>query len=225
MILTLVLLHKYKSELKKYYSTVARQDLSWLVLIIYAFLFMWLVDLSNFLLNIFVGINAFVTRILSITSLSINLIFAVWIVFKALKHPQVLGITNEITAITKYEKSGLTREKSKEYADQIENYMKSAKPFLRPSLTISDLSFELDIPPRYLSQVLNESLNRSFFDYVNHYRIEEAKKMMKDGLNSRKTILEILYDSGFNSKSVFNATFKKYTEMTYRVQKIGLKFS
>ena len=67
--------------------------------------------------------------------------------------------------------------------------------------------------PRWLSQIINEELNKNFYDLVNYYRIEEAKKLLVS-VNGERTILDIAYDVGFNTKSSFNRAFKKQTRMT-----------
>jgi YesN/AraC family two-component response regulator len=91
--------------------------------------------------------------------------------------------------------------------------MDKEKPYLNPTLTLKELSTELSIPSRYLSQIINEHMQSNFYDYISKYRIEEAKKLLSD-LSCDKTVLEILYEVGFNSKSSFNTAFKKFTGIT-----------
>ncbi|MBN1272090.1 MAG: AraC family transcriptional regulator [Candidatus Aminicenantes bacterium] len=62
--------------------------------------------------------------------------------------------------------------------------------------------------------LFTKCLGVNFFDFVNKYRVEEAKKLFLDVSNNSRSILEQLFDAGFNSKSVFNRVFKKYTGMT-----------
>ena len=83
-----------------------------------------------------------------------------------------------------------------------------------PSLSLNDLAGKLLMSPRILSQVINGSMNQNFFDFVNSYRIEEAKRILLDPSSQHKTILEILYEVGFNSKSVFHSAFKKHANTT-----------
>jgi YesN/AraC family two-component response regulator len=88
------------------------------------------------------------------------------------------------------------------------------EPFLNPELTLKQLASELKIPERLLSGLINQYRNQNFYDFVNNYRISKAQKMLTDETSKRKTVLEILYDSGFNSKSSFNQVFKKTTGLT-----------
>jgi AraC-like DNA-binding protein len=92
--------------------------------------------------------------------------------------------------------------------------MNSERPYLNPAISINQLAQKLEILPRYLSQIINEKLNKNFFDLMNSYWIEEAKKMLTEDTGERLTILTILYDTGFNSKSSFNAAFKRHTHLT-----------
>jgi AraC-like DNA-binding protein len=65
-----------------------------------------------------------------------------------------------------------------------------------------------------LSQVINDLLNYNFNDLINSYRVEEAKKMLKDEGMSNFTIASIAYECGFNTLSAFNVAFKKFTGLT-----------
>ncbi len=72
----------------------------------------------------------------------------------------------------------------------------------------------LKVQPRQLSQVINSTFRKNFFDFINQYRIEEARQLFSDPAQASKTILEILYQVGYNSKSAFNTAFKKQTGQT-----------
>ena len=70
------------------------------------------------------------------------------------------------------------------------------------------------MPARDLSQALNGVLGVSFSDFVNGYRVDEAKRLLRDPARQDDTILAVLYDAGFNSKSAFNRVFKLRTGET-----------
>jgi len=114
----------------------------------------------------------------------------------------------------KYRRSGLTEEQANEYLTRLQDYMQSAKPFLDPELTIKDIADHLNISRHYITQIINEKLNKNFFQWINDYRIEEVKKLLLDPKYNHLTIVALAYDCGFNSKSAFNAIFKKGTGMT-----------
>ncbi|GGC76397.1 hypothetical protein GCM10011387_32730 [Pedobacter quisquiliarum] len=92
--------------------------------------------------------------------------------------------------------------------------MKTSEPYLNPSLTIKDLAEKLTIPVKDLSTLINLYMDKHFFDFINEYRIEKAKEVLRDPLQKDLTILEILYKVGFNSKSSFSTSFKKHTGTT-----------
>jgi len=100
------------------------------------------------------------------------------------------------------------------FKNKIVEYMNMEKPHLNPDLTIETLAEQLQCSPRKLSQVLNNELDANFFNFINTYRIEEAKIQLGNPQQQERTILEILYDVGFNNKSAFNRVFKEYTHLT-----------
>lgn len=113
-----------------------------------------------------------------------------------------------------YAKSSLTKEESQEQLKRLRVYMQDEKPYLDGKLSLNQVAEKLEISPNHLSQVINENLNRNFFDFVNSYRVELVKQKLADPANERFTILALAYDSGFSSKSSFNEVFKKFTQMT-----------
>ena len=114
----------------------------------------------------------------------------------------------------KYRKSALNGEQSEKIVERLTRLMEKEKPYLEMGLTLPMLSNMLDVSPNHLSQVINRKLNKSFFDFVNAYRVEEAKKALVSPGTNRFSILGIAMDVGFNSKSAFYTAFKKQTGMT-----------
>jgi YesN/AraC family two-component response regulator len=92
--------------------------------------------------------------------------------------------------------------------------MENEKLFLDGDLTLQKLAERLAIPAQHLSQVINERLDQTFSDFINKYRVEEAKRRLLDPKTQHYTVLAIGEEVGFNSKSSFNAVFKKYTNTT-----------
>lgn len=154
---------------------------------------------------------------------SAALFITCWLVMKALNHPELFRGINSKLQLTKNilpeieEKSQPENAKDDLTSSQIsklKQYMVENEPFLDPSLTIQELSNQIDIPVRDLSVLINHKMDQHFFDFVNEYRIQKAMKILKDESKSQLTVLEILYEVGFNSKSSFNTSFKKYTNLT-----------
>ncbi|GAA5022539.1 hypothetical protein GCM10011506_00700 [Marivirga lumbricoides] len=101
-----------------------------------------------------------------------------------------------------------------ERIDRLHQYMVAEEPYLDPSISIQDLSDKIDMPARELSVLINHKIGLHFFDYINSYRIKKATALLKDPDKKAFTVLEILYEVGFNSKSSFNTAFKKHTGTT-----------
>ncbi|MEO1053463.1 MAG: helix-turn-helix transcriptional regulator [Bacteroidota bacterium] len=114
----------------------------------------------------------------------------------------------------KYLRSGLLPNEAARYEKELMAYVLSKKPYKNSNLSLKDLSQAVSIPTNHLSQVLNERVGMNFYDFVNYHRIEEAKQLLSDSDKADFTILEVAYESGFNSKSTFNTAFKKHTKMT-----------
>ncbi len=86
--------------------------------------------------------------------------------------------------------------------------------FLRPELVLSDLANELGLSNKQTTELLNTELQTNFYDFVNHYRVEEAKRRIHSGEYNHLTLLAIGLEAGFQSKSSFNRVFKKITGLS-----------
>jgi AraC-like DNA-binding protein len=127
-------------------------------------------------------------------------------------------------AANKYKTVSIDRVRAEKAVADIQRLMNEQKLYLNPDLTLKDLARKLNLHNNYLSRVLNEYFRQSYSDFINEFRISEAMKMLGNPDHRDRTILEIMYETGFYSKSVFNTAFKKLTGKTpsaYRRQKLG----
>ncbi|MEW7292022.1 helix-turn-helix domain-containing protein [Aquimarina sp. 2304DJ70-9] len=144
--------------------------------------------------------------------LSTAFLFSVVIIFLsvwALNNPWIFKIRTE-----KYMKSPLNNEKSLAYLNQLNSLMDHERLFLDPDLTLVKLSAKLGITSKQLSQVINQTKNENYSQYIASYRITEAKRLLLLPEYKNYKISAIAYESGFNSISSFNAAFKKITHTT-----------
>jgi AraC-like DNA-binding protein len=92
--------------------------------------------------------------------------------------------------------------------------MENEKLYQETELTLHQLAAKLEVPTYMVSQALNEGMKKNFYDLVNGYRVEEAKRLLLDSDNRNYTILSVGFEAGFNSKTTFNTVFKKFTGLT-----------
>lgn len=227
MILSIRMVLRFRQIVKENYSNINKRNYKWILQLTFVIVY---IVLSGLLLNILrFGVDEAYEGILIYFFAPINIAFLIWLIYKALSQPQLFnGIDANIILLKEYlkekeqqvktlDKANLVENSTlqgSELKSRLENFMNTEEPFLNPSLTIFDLAKGLDLSTMELSAFLNRNLNRNFFDFVNEYRIKKAMKILQDSYKKELTILEILYEVGFNSKSSFNTAFKKYTNKT-----------
>jgi len=126
---------------------------------------------------------------------------------------KTISNSDKETKPLRYKKSSLSEVQKQEYMNLILDYMNTEKPYLVSELTLKELSIKLEISKHHFSEVLNMSFGKNFYGFINLFRVEEAKKIIKNDTNNI-TMLAIAYDSGFNSKASFNRVFKEITGTT-----------
>lgn len=215
-----MILRKAKKIYLENYAGASMESLNWLfqfTIALSAFYFIALVK------NIFKFTEyPHISAGLKIGLLLFELLIIFWYLYKALNNPGLfrtidskLKLVEDI--ISEEKNSGQLAINEKDHSEELlklQHYMREGKPFLNPSLTIQDVSAAVEVPVRDLSLLINHTLEQHFYDFVNSYRIENAMDILKDQTKSKLTVLEILYDVGFNSKSSFNTAFKKHTGTT-----------
>ncbi len=108
----------------------------------------------------------------------------------------------------------LAQNEETKIINKLNNIMEGEKLYLDSELSLPVLSDKIEVPLYLLSKVINQSLKKNFSEFVNSYRINEAKKKLIDNKFSHLSIAGIAYDCGFNSLSTFNTFFKKHTNTT-----------
>lgn len=108
-----------------------------------------------------------------------------------------------------YARSGVSSGEAADYMRRLRELMETEQPWRDGQLTLPDLAERLALTPHNLSEVINSQSGSNFYDLVNGYRVEEAKRLLRDPEYRNLTVLAIAEESGFNSKSTFNSYFKK----------------
>ncbi|UTW64737.1 tetratricopeptide repeat protein [bacterium SCSIO 12741] len=105
--------------------------------------------------------------------------------------------------------SVLSKDELEKHLASIQQALVEEKLYLDPSLNLKQLAQEINLHPNKLSWLINEKFGKNFNEYINEYRLHAFKEMALDASNNHLTLLGMAYESGFNSKSVFNSFFKK----------------
>ncbi len=208
---TFNLLKKHSVNIKDRFSFLEQINLNWLKKITVMTMIIWALGIVIEVLQIF-DLNASVQAVVPI-SIAI-LIYAMG--YMGLRQPEIFSgaAETETRELRKYERSGLKKQKSQEIHRKLIHLMETKKKYTDSNLKLSQLARMVATNPNHLSQVINEERQQNFYDFVNWYRIEEAKRMIADPSQQEVTLLFIAYSVGFNSKSAFNTAFKKNTGMT-----------
>ncbi|WP_282079141.1 helix-turn-helix domain-containing protein [Aquimarina algiphila] len=211
-------LKKYKQLLLENYSNKSAFNYKWLyqLLIILSIIFSFSFFKQAYK---FYGTNIEILNTLRIMLTLVLLVFLTWIVLKSMyypnlfrnintKHVSIKGIVKENNIVH------IVNKNAKDDINRLLIFMKKEEPYLDATLTLQKLAEQLGLPNRTLSVLINHNLNQRFFDFINQFRIEKAKKMLLNSNNAKLTIQQIMYDVGFNSKSSFYTAFKKETGVT-----------
>jgi adenylate cyclase len=101
-----------------------------------------------------------------------------------------------------------------EFTEKLLRFVKEETPFLNPELSLRLLADQVEIHPNQVSWILNEQVGKNFNEFINHFRVEHFKQLALDPSNSHISLIGLAFESGFNSKTVFNTFFKKEVGMT-----------
>lgn len=208
-------IYQYRKVLHQNYSQSQLINLKWLEWAIAIFCIILFSDMLQLLLGYVAG--EFISQLFLLFTFLLLLFFVSMVVFKGLQHPQLFsGISDEQdnSPIKKYKYSVLEEDDIQEWKQKLFDFIQQEKPQHQEKLTLKDLALQLGLPTKNLSQVINQGFEQNFSDFINSFRIEEAKERFKNPKDEKETVLEVMYEVGFNSKSSFNAIFKQKTGLT-----------
>jgi AraC-like DNA-binding protein len=217
-ILSMLLFKKLDINIFNYFSSYENVNLDWLRKLVYTFGTIWTV------LMIFVTVHHVFQMFSWIfcthgSSLSLSA-FIILIGYFGLKQKEIFihypdqNIEYVTEPKTKYTGIFFKEAEIEHYVNKLKHFMATQKPYLEADLSLPELANKLEIPSHHLSRIINEQFDVNFFDFVNHYRIEEVKSRIGNPEFDNISLLGIAFDSGFNTKSAFNRVFKKMTGFT-----------
>ncbi|AXT49738.1 AraC family transcriptional regulator [Aquimarina sp. BL5] len=211
-------LKKYKLLLLESYSNNNNFNYKWLYQLTLLLSFIFIFSSAKQIYK-YVGDDIEVLNMMRIILTLLLLGFLSWIVLKSMYYPELFrSIDTKHLLVKKLIETSPNKQTSDDkfviQIEKLQKYMETEEPYLDSSLTIHKLANQLNLPFKDISILINHHIGKHFFDFINEYRIKKAIALLENPLNEKLTILEILYDVGFNSKSPFNTAFKKHTGFT-----------
>jgi len=195
----IVLVMKYRTDLKQQKVDIEGIDLTWLMVMAFCQIIIWLIGISQWLLDL-----------PNYNSWTIYIAVSLWIIITA-----YLSLSQQNLPVLKPLKKSASEDKDERFDDvkqRLDALFANDNIHLQPSLTIGQLAQKSGYPEYLISLFINRFHQMNFRDYINNLRIQEAAQKLKNSKN--KSILDIAYECGFNSKSTFNSAFKKFTGQT-----------
>jgi len=207
--LSFMRLQKHMKNLCQFSSSTEKIDLSWLK---YFLLVLILIIVVWFNLVFFNFKN-----IISLTPL-LYLLCIFFLAYFSLQQKEVFEFNKsdleELSAIKTNKKENpkrVSENRLNELDKKLQELISLEKVYLENDLSLPKLANRLDASCNETSFAINELYGDNFYNFINKYRVEEAKTVLLSSKYSQLNILGIAYESGFNSKTTFNTTFKKYT--------------
>lgn len=201
-IAAVLLTKKYQAQLKDQYSDISTTEPGWLKVLTIGFLASW--SLSGIAHIIAQTASPDVSDSFGIadnyvTFILINALFTYSLVYAhkllTTKHEPVKDKNDEKLTDSAIEK--------------VQQGMEVHKLYLKHNLNIEEFSKRIDLPVKEVSAVINKHYGTNFFEFMNSYRVEEAKRLLSDEKHADMTVLDVLLQSGFNSKSAFHRFFNR----------------
>ncbi|GEA11965.1 AraC family transcriptional regulator [Alteromonas sp. KUL49] len=199
---------QHRNQLMDKYSAIEQRAMEWLRVMMILWGLVWVMYTANYVAT-FTGI-----KWLSLGVVLPVLELLILVAFTNLALKQVVLTDAEKvdpTAKPQPRVSVISVEKMEEIAHKLRASMEVDELFKDEDLSLNRLSIEISISENYISETLSQCLHTNFFQFVNGYRIDEAKQLL---LNSDMLVSSIAYEVGFKSKSTFNSAFKKLVGST-----------
>jgi AraC-like DNA-binding protein len=199
-------LKKHNKNIELITSATQNINLHWLKLLLLISIFPVL-----FWINDVLGIFPFLVN-LNRSIFSISILF---LAYFAMKQTTIFPYKNEDldeiseVLIEPIKPKRLSDEQISALSARLDNLMKNDKIFLDNEINLSTVADKLRISIHDTSYLINDITGNNFYKFINQYRVEEAKKLLTSSKADKLNMLGIAFESGFNSKTTFNTTFKK----------------
>ncbi|BAO77059.1 helix-turn-helix domain-containing protein [Winogradskyella sp. PG-2] len=211
---TFQLFYSYRKKIIQYFSNTYKLELNWILsfLILFSLSFLygtiqdiigsrfmdlgyqqrWWLNLFMAIITLYVGIKGYFTDTTKLNKLDFTFT------------PKTIGIPEDTND---FEEKSISNND----IDTVKYLMETDKAYLNPELNLSDLAQLAKMTRGQLSETINSGFNKNFNDFVNEYRVNAFKSMLKEDKHKQLSLLGIAQECGFNSKATFNRVFKKLT--------------
>ncbi len=200
---------KHDEEVKNQYTSPAQNNLRW---VRYYTLISLALHIVPFLMLPFYG-NVYVELTIPV----VDMIMLYWLSLRGILQRNIVNLVAEEFVETKInivKGKNIAQDNIEEIFKNIECFIVGEKAFVKPNLTIADVAEKVGKHPKYVSGIINSTCNQNFNSYVNGFRIEKAKELLKNINANNLSIEGIANEVGFQSKSSFYEAFKKQTGTT-----------
>ncbi len=212
LIMTFKLHNSHRQQLMERFSDIEQRSLDWFRPVLLIWGAVWLLYAVEYSLSALGWFWFGSGKLLPVLE-----VFALAIFIQKALNQKVLNESEKGLPLSSQNRAALlSDDKMQLIASKLEHAMKEDKLFLQDNLSLNKLSESISETENHISETLSQFLNTKFFQFVNNFRVEEAKKALQD---RGKLITSIAFDVGFNSKSTFNTAFKKivgYSPSAYR---------
>ncbi len=220
----LLLIKKNRIAVDNYFSSNSGKLLKWLTPIIYCLLVIFIVDQVWGLMYQFFGLKLKALYrpmvVFYIAQSAVDTLFTYWLTFFGIRQYYIIfnQTSEEIIVNEKSEEQSIISQIEHEYAlayQRLLEIISDSKCYTNEELTIVDLADLVSIHYRKLSKIINQEAGVNFNTFINKYRVEEAKKIMKENNRQGGLTLDVVgQEAGFKSRSSLYAAFKKFEDKT-----------
>jgi len=213
-IFCLRIIHRFHYFRKRRLSKFQLSTLVWLRTFVFINIILWVFGTTGAILEI-MGIKIFIDLFkVFYTGLTI---FTIVLGVFTIRRPDLFTESEDIINLIRINKtsgSNTISDQNNQDFEVLSEYIKKEKPYLKTDLKMQDLVESTGITYKRISEVFNKNFNKSFYEVMNEYRLEEAKGLIESGFHRNHTLNYLAEKAGFNSKTTFNRIFKKYTDET-----------
>jgi AraC-like DNA-binding protein len=210
----------YRIGLHNQYSNFSPTEPSWLNILSLGFLFTW-----SFSILVHIIANTIAVASPEISDLfGIAENYIIFILINALFINSVVHTHKLLTTKPEVTKDKADEKLTDTAIQKVQQGMETQKLFLKQNLNIDEFSKRINLPVKEVSAVINKHYGTNFFEFMNSYRVEEAKRLLSDSQHADMTVMDVLLHAGFNSKSAFHRFFNRLVGMSpteFRKQNIG----